>query len=196
MLLKNHHRTAIIENDRQISYSELLRQISYFGSFLPSQKNARVAIFSENRAEFIHALYSCWSRGAVPALFDITADIGEISYILNEVQPSLIFCTSQNAEKLGHILDKFALRTDAISFDEIEANVDQEPIREIGLPDVDATALVIYSSGTTAHPKGVIRIFRNLLANIRSIPDENFEASENESTLFSPKARIHRRVDK
>ncbi len=184
MLLKNHHNTAIIENDRIISYSDLLEKISCFGSFIPSDENAKVAIFSENRAEFIYVLYACWSNGAIPALFDITAEIDEISYILNEVQPALIFSTSKYAEKLRHILENAALRSEVIYFDEIEVSGQQESVSEIDPADLDATALIIYTSGTTAHPKGVMLSFKNLLANIRSILDENFEASENDSTLI------------
>ncbi|MGE5402101.1 MAG: non-ribosomal peptide synthetase, partial [Ignavibacteriales bacterium] len=141
-----------------------------FARVIPRGSNFKTAIFSENRPEWIYAIYASWHQESIPVLFDYTAELDEIAYILNDSRPGIIFCSGEQGARLRTILPMLNYIPKVIMLESFE-NVKEPvtPISKVDPQDNDAIALIVYTSGTTGRPKGVMLSFGNLLANVNSV---------------------------
>ncbi|MGE5439921.1 MAG: AMP-binding protein, partial [Bacteroidota bacterium] len=81
MFTKDFQKTALIHNDKEISYEELLQNISRFSSVLNISPGERVAIFSENRPGWVYAFYAVWNRKGINVPIDFMSTSEEVAYI-------------------------------------------------------------------------------------------------------------------
>ncbi len=171
MFLSEHDKTAIIWNDEEISYRSLLKITGDFLTFFSPKKCNKIAILSENRAEWVYAFYAVWKAGSIVVPIDFMSTAEDISYILEDCRPELIFCSSQTRAVLDKAIEELSYDIEIVDFDEMSPS---EEYKDLSFPENDpkSTAVIIYTSGTTGNPKGVMLSFDNLLANIESVTDE------------------------
>jgi long-chain acyl-CoA synthetase len=129
-------------------------------------KGDKVVIWSENRPEWIAAFWACLLVGAIVVPVDYRASSGFLMRIRDKVQPRIVW--------IG----------DEVVWPESSESTEPRPWR---LADVDWTdeqavspelvsrddvAEIVFTSGATADPKGVIITHRNILANIVPVETE------------------------
>lgn len=166
------NKAAIITSSLSIDYETLLKNIDFYSSFFKGKQTEKAAIFSENRPEWIYAYYSCLKNSCTAVTIDYMASEEDVSYIINDCLPDLIFTSRKLESKLNDILKNTDKKPELIYFDDIKAGVTAEAI-PVSMPDdLDQTAVIIYTSGTTGSPKGVMLSFRNLLANVKGVSEE------------------------
>lgn len=168
MFLKDHKKTAIAWKDQQISYSELIENVSSYASNIKKDNLSKVAVFSENRPEWIYAFYSGWKKNACVVPIDFMSSAEDVAYILNDCKPEVVFYSNTTKEVILKANEELAYEPSLMNIDEIKiekaADVSEFPNR-----DLSETAVIIYTSGTTGSPKGVMLSFDNLLVNIESV---------------------------
>jgi fatty-acyl-CoA synthase len=150
-------RTAMIFGDRRTTYAELHERISRLAAALRGagvQRGDRIAYLGPNHPSFVETMFATWTLGAifVPLNFRLTQP--EITYQLEHSGAvALIHALPVTAEVAVKVeiseLDSFA--GEAVTFDE-----------EVGRDDV---ACILYTSGTTGHPKGAMLTHGNLIWN-------------------------------
>lgn len=159
-------QTAVAFKDREYSYQDLHDEIGRFVQLLGADAGDRVAIFAENRPEWVFALYAAWHLGASVVPIDMMSSAEELAYILDDCQPPVVFCTEQTRETLDQALGRSTHASRVISFESAE---ETPPATAFCFqePEMDALAVTIYTSGTTGDPKGVMLTFSNLESNRR-----------------------------
>lgn len=166
------NKAAIITSELSIDYETLLKNIDFYSGFFKGKQIEKAAIFSENRPEWIYAYYSCLKNSCTAVTIDYMASEEDVSYIINDCLPDLIFTSRKLESKLNDILKNTDKKPEVIYFDNIKAGVNAEAV-PVSMPDdLDQTAVIIYTSGTTGSPKGVMLSFRNLLANVKGVSEE------------------------
>lgn len=166
--LKNHgEKIAFVDNDNNVSYNELLQHIEVYSSLFDSEKCNKVAIFSENRIEWPMAFYAAWRNKATNVTIDFMSTAEEVSYILNDSRPEIIFYSESNKETFFKAQELLDYKINAICIDEVElpAKMPSAP-KEIFIDDLEETAVIIYTSGTTGSPKGVMLSYKNIYVNL------------------------------
>jgi long-chain acyl-CoA synthetase len=170
LFLELHDKTALIWRDQTISYAGLQSHSAAFAELLPAEPGAHVAIFSENRLEWAYAFYAIWLRDDVVVPIDFMSAPDEVTYILNDCRPGVIFCSREKEAVLRQALSGAAYSPQIIIFEDQAA--ESVPLSEpLAFPDQSGnkTGVIIYTSGTTGTPKGVELTFDNLLANTISV---------------------------
>ena len=94
-LLQPWPKTAIQWKDAGISYADLLAHSAALASLYFSSPGERIVLFSENRPEWISALYSIWRNRGVAVPVDAMSPAAEVAYILAQTQPVAIFCSDK-----------------------------------------------------------------------------------------------------
>lgn len=168
MFIKPSEKTALIWKDENISYNELLKNISSYSSLLKLNNFTKVAILSENRPQWIYAFYAGWKKNASIVPIDYMSSVDDVTFILNDCKPEYVFYSDTTKENIQKIVSRISYEPFLINIDEVKLT-DSEADYSFPERDLNDTAVIIYTSGTTGSPKGVILSFDNLLVNIEAV---------------------------
>jgi long-chain acyl-CoA synthetase len=131
-----------------------------------------VAVHGCNTIEVVVTVLACFHAGLIVVPVNIRFKPAEVLYVLNHSRPRLCFCDPQLAEAVESI------RPEAPSLGAVYTEL---PIGREGVdpaaPASDAPALVLYTSGTTAQPKGVTHTQRTLMASAETMLASGFDES-------------------
>jgi fatty-acyl-CoA synthase len=150
--------TALIFGGRRTTYAELYERTSRLAAALRAagiRAGDRVAYLGPNHPSFAETMFATWMLGAifVPLNFRLTPP--EIEYQLRHSGAvALISAAPVETDVALH------LRTEDLEAFAADSERVVEP--ETGLDDV---ALILYTSGTTGHPKGAMLTHGNLVWN-------------------------------
>jgi long-chain acyl-CoA synthetase len=135
-------------------------------------KGDRVMLWGENSAEWVAAFFGCAMRGVVVVPMDDGASVDFAGRVSRQVQAKLWVCTRK------HAAESDVRSSPMIALDEIKVPAQAELGRGTRgiLPDAgiqrDDTLQIVFTSGTTAEPKGVVITHGNVLANIAPLERE------------------------
>lgn len=129
-------------------------------------KGDRVMLWGENSAEWVAAFFGCMLRGAVAVPIDKIAAPEFVQRVASDVNARLMICSAALASETG-----------GISFLEFESATESlqhqssSPYQPLEITRADA-AQVIFTSGTTAEPRGVVLTHGNILTSVDPIERE------------------------
>ncbi|GAK55473.1 AMP-dependent synthetase and ligase [Candidatus Vecturithrix granuli] len=183
--LQDHQKTAVIFGEQRVSYTQLLQEVTKYASVFQTQRCKKVAIYSENRLEWVYAFYAAWKNYCIAVPIDFMATPEEVAYILEDCQPEVIFCSREKARDLESTFSSLSYTIQCFVFEDLQQSL--EAIQAPEHPDFpeankDDTAMIIYTSGTTGSPKGVMISFDNILANAESVAED--------VKIYTPEQRV------
>lgn len=125
----------------------------------------RAAILLKNGSDWAASFFAVISRGAVCVPLNVDWERDDIANILKDCSCRLVLATEDLSSKLDglecEVLDVNEIPSRDGSGSENSADISQAQLHE--------DACILYTSGTTGSPKGVVLTQKNLLANIESI---------------------------
>ena len=181
MFLNRGDRLALVDfNDKKINYTELVNNVKYFSeNVVTAEKDDFGLILMENRPEWIYTYFALWDRKAVPIALDSTSNGKEILYVLEDSEPKCIICsdeTEKNVKEAVSLYDKgqvTIINVDGHSIDEDKMEIIKKGDFELENPEGDSIATMLYTSGTTGFPKGVMLTFNNLSSELEGLEKKN-----------------------
>jgi long-chain acyl-CoA synthetase len=149
------------------SYTRLASSAFQFARELETRgigRGDRVLFWSENCPEWIVAFYGCLLRGAVVVPLDLKSVPDFATRVQQQVSAKLLLADEPQPQ-----LDVLCLSLNNLT--EVIAHHSDQPYTAADIKSDDLVQ-VVFTSGTTAEPKGVRLTHRNLLANIAPIEEE------------------------
>lgn len=162
-------RIAYICGKDTITYRELFRRACLVSNRLRTYgvgQDDTVMLWYENSIEFFIAYYGIWHTGAVVAALNVFLHPKEFEHIVHDAQPKVVIISDSLLAKIDEeFKNKLPPLIDQAY---LEASCDMPgPSRcDIATKDPDVLAVLLYTSGTTGMPKGVMLSSRNLLTNV------------------------------
>ena len=171
-------KAALVFRGRSISYGRLDGVASQTAGALAGaglEKGDRLALLAGNVPEFVYGLYGAWRAGVVAVPLNVMLTPPELSAILADCGARAIVCEMGYVPNVLEIRDALPqLETIFVvagppvphgttSFEEALGKAADPPEVEMTADDL---ALVQYTSGTTAAPRGAMLTHGNLLANL------------------------------
>ncbi|MEW5746975.1 MAG: AMP-binding protein [Nitrospirota bacterium] len=158
-------RTFIRFEGSRYSFRDIDRRASDFAAFLSRRnfpRQAKVAILARNCPDFIASYIGILRAGGVAVPLNILLAPAEIAYILSDADAVLCFYGREKSDVVEEIGKTCSI--EFTPFDEI-----REPAQRTVLAgienDSDEIATLLYTSGTTGHPKGAMLTHRNIVSN-------------------------------
>ena len=171
----------------------------------------KIAVLSNNRPEWMILDFAVQQTGAVLTPIYPTISVQELEFILNDASIKLVFVSDQALyEKVQSIRDKTPSVGAVYTFDYIQEALYWKDILNKGNEHDLATldrmknsiqhddlCTILYTSGTTGFPKGVMLSHKNILSNVMNV-DEVFDAigikGGNKALSFLPLNHIFERM--
>jgi long-chain acyl-CoA synthetase len=153
---------------RRVSYSQLAILTRRFAAELARRsilKGDRVLLWGENSPEWVAAFFGCILRGVVPVPVDFAGALDFVARVEREVSPK---CLAGDAAKLALLRSV----TPRIPFEDFAAVLPSQQAAAIDDLTPEDTLQIIFTSGTTGEPKGVVHTHRNVLASLAPIEQE------------------------
>lgn len=158
-------KPAIVTKNHIYTYSELRTLICQYASAIRNIDGDKIAVYSENRPEWIFAFYAGWLNGKIVVPIDSGASIDDAAYMLNDSRPSVVFYSKDKCATVIATGLKLKYCPKFICFENLDLP-ERNGVEYVNrsYPD-EKIALIIYTSGTTGNPKGVMLSFGNLRSN-------------------------------
>ncbi|MGL4969569.1 MAG: AMP-binding protein, partial [Fusobacteriaceae bacterium] len=166
--VRDYNKTAIIYDGDRISYNEMIRRIKGYSEIVEIEEEDKVVIYMENRPELIYSFLGVWDKKGTNVCLDSTFSGEELQYYFKDSNPKYIFTSEKNKANVAEALTALNMSVPVIVVDEHKPQYTGTDL-VTRTPDSDQVALMLYTSGTTGEPKGVMLTFDNVLVNIEGL---------------------------
>ena len=191
-------RVAVADGDGHVTYAELQTRVNKMAHALHALevgKGENVGIMAVNSAHFLELYYATASVGGTFVPLNFRAKPEELQYMIDASKVSVLFVAERYwpiyekiKDQLPSLRHVFTLGFDAEghgNYDALRADgADQYFVSPTPVDD-DDPALVIYTSGTTALPKGVVLTHKTLTAYVVNTQNPCDPSQEQDCTLVS-----------
>ena len=170
-------RVFIRSTDRIWSYSQVYTMSQIISRHILGcgiKKGDRVVVFCDNSVQYAAAFFGIMRVNAVAVPVNTSKMIESLLYIMEKCSPRLIITCDSSVDKLiriGDRLDAGILNIDDLNICSTLGFVDGVDAGQLPAVDGCDPAVILFTSGTTAHPKGVTLTHDNLIANTCAIID-------------------------
>jgi long-chain acyl-CoA synthetase len=194
MFIKNEDKLAFVDfEDNKVTFVELIKRVKYFSNeVLKNIESPHALIIMENRPEWVYSFYSVWDKKEVNVVLDASSNPNEIAYVINDSQPKTIICSDFSEERIleaitiANYQDKakiINIDKENIDFNSIGSEYDNVTLQN---PEGDETAVMLYTSGTTGNPKGVMLSSNNIIGEIDGIVEKDVLQASDQMIALLP----------
>ena len=156
-------RTFLVHGERRIDFAHFRSAVRAARTHLVGlglRPGDRVMVLGYNSPEWIVALWALWCSGAVPVLANRWWSAAEIDHAVGLLAPPHVLTDTE-----------LSIRTPCSALDDLRPAFESpdEAVTSTSVPDGDATALILFTSGSSGMPKAVELSRRSVICNQHDI---------------------------
>jgi len=184
------NKTALVEGADAYSYSDLKKRVQAVANNLIGDEDdlheQRIAFFMPASLDYVSTLLGIWAAGGIAVPLNVHATEPELEHCLSSAGASCVVATYADGQSLKNLCNQLGVRL--IDIQDLQSS---SPTRE--LPDISESrrAMMLFTSGTTSKPKGVVSTHANLKAQISTLVEAWSWSEEDVIPLFLPLHHIH-----
>jgi long-chain acyl-CoA synthetase len=155
----------------QSSYSELAALADRFAAELIRREihaGERAVLWGQNGVEWVGAFFGCVMRGVVCVPLDAAGSVDFAQRVIAETAPRLLIGDAELLKKMSAGIPKIPFEDFGTALPRTARPAPIDPSITLNSP-----VQVLFTSGTTAEPKGIVHTHRNVLASLAPIENES-----------------------
>jgi acyl-CoA synthetase (AMP-forming)/AMP-acid ligase II len=163
---------AVVHLARRMTFAELDILSDHIAVHLTTagvRLGDRVILYIENSCDYVTAYFGALKAGAIVVPLNVAMVASEILVMIGDCLPAAVLTVKRRLPAVANIFQVFGKICPVIPVDDVSP----EDFSEVGrsLPQISNNnlAAILYTSGTTGRPKGVMLTHENLCANALSI---------------------------
>lgn len=181
-------RVAIIADGKTHTYGDLVQSANSIARTLcdgrADLREERIAFMVTPGFDYVSTLWGIWLSGGVAVPLCLSHPAPALEHVLKDTGASAIVSSSVYVDRVRPLAEKYgaSLHT-TTGLSEIES----------ALPAItpERRAMILYTSGTTNLPKGVVSTHRNLEAQIQTLVDAWHWRPEDHTLCVLPLHHVH-----
>ncbi|MDX1490700.1 MAG: acyl-CoA synthetase [Pseudohongiellaceae bacterium] len=189
----NSTRVALRDGDREWTYSELNKRINQASAGLLSGRadleEERIAFFMPASVDYVTTIMAIWRAGGIAVPLNIASAVPELEHALTCAQVSRLIVSSVTSSEAVEPLKQLCakLNIEVLLIDDVLS--DEEAVMpELSL---ERRAMILFTSGTTNKPKGVVTTHKGIRAQITTLLKAWGWQADDSIPLFLPLHHIH-----
>ncbi|HEX7053978.1 MAG TPA: AMP-binding protein [Burkholderiales bacterium] len=153
-------KTAIVCGEARLGYAELARRAAGFARELKRlglRRGDRVALFLHNSIDAVVGVFGTLAAGGVFSVVNPGTKADKLAYILNNARAAALIVEP----RLAAVADEACASAPSVVIRLAPPFLDEDDARPVGGIDLDL-AMIVYTSGSTGFPKGVMMTHANV----------------------------------
>jgi malonyl-CoA/methylmalonyl-CoA synthetase len=184
-----HAATAIVTPEGTYSYRQLLTRSGQVADALLAGARdldeARIVFMLPPGLDYVAVQWGIWRAGGVAVPLACSHPEPEVAHVVDDAKPAVIVTSSSFTDRLGPIAEARSIRLLSTSQLAGEKSQDAMPI------DITRRAMILYTSGTTGKPKGVVTTHQNIQAQVESLVEAWQWSSDDHILHVLPLHHVH-----
>ncbi|MBV1907233.1 MAG: acyl-CoA synthetase [Pseudomonadales bacterium] len=190
-------KIALKDNEQTLTYKDLLSQTDLFAARLlqpteTSLQGQRIALLLPAGFDYVISLLGIWRAGGVAVPLNVSTSENEIKYALETAQVTRLFSDQQHIASAASVCASLNIACDESNALRLNqpgnASSDTIPTR---YPEPGHRAMLLFTSGTTNKPKGVVTTHACLSSQINTLLDAWQWQASDVIPLFLPMHHVH-----
>jgi malonyl-CoA/methylmalonyl-CoA synthetase len=181
-------RPAIHDAGGSITYAALhARACRVAGALLANADDlheTRIAVLVTPGAAWVAAMWGVWAAGGIAVPLSPQHPAAEWAYALDDADATALIVDAALHDAIAPLAHARRLRVVAV-------DVREDPRVRLPVIGADRRAMMLYTSGTTGRPKGVVHTHGTLAAQIASLVDAWAWAPTDHTLLVLPLHHVH-----
>ncbi len=185
----DHDKVALIESGHTTTYADLNDRINRMATGLLNGKadlnEERIAFLMPASLDYVTMLFGVWRAGGIAVPLNVSSALPELEHALTCAEVTRVVANGEFAENIVELCSRLNIELKSVN-DILADNAGQLP--ELSL---DRKAMILFTSGTTNKPKGVVSTHKNIRAQITTLIKAWAWDYEDSIPLFLPLHHIH-----
>ncbi|NNE38230.1 MAG: AMP-binding protein, partial [Gammaproteobacteria bacterium] len=166
-LNNDHSKVALVEGSDTTTYADLHNRINRMATGLLDSKSdlneERIAFLMPASLDYVTMLFGVWRAGGIAVPLNVSSAVPELEHALTCAEVTRVVANGEYAEKIAELCSSLNIELKSVS--DVIADTPGE------LPELplDRRAMILFTSGTTNKPKGVVSTHKNIRAQITTL---------------------------
>lgn len=152
--LKHSERLAITDDTTSYTYGSLYNYSCHLAAKIGKRPGMKIAFLTPNNGQYVGVQWAVWMSGGVAVPLCKSHPTPTLKYYVEDSQACLIIVTEDMKDKVVDLGVEVMVVGENTEVDAVELNP--------AVLGADDPAMMLYTSGTTGPPKGVVLTHRNL----------------------------------
>ena len=188
-LRNDNPKTALVEGDQKYSYGEVNSRIDRFATGLLNGKadleEERIAFFIPASLDYVTVMHGVWRAGGIAVPLNVASAVAELDHYLTCASVTRMIANGKYQESLRELCT--SLNIELVSVEDVMA----ESAGALPAIEDSRRAMMLFTSGTTNKPKGVVSTHKTIKAQITTLIDAWEWSEDDVIPLFLPLHHIH-----